>query len=434
MFLDDTPAFPMYSWQSLRFSGEMDFDAFRCAYVEAMARHPLLNAAVETRSKRFYWRFFDEPPAIVERVRHVDEPARAVVMDIKTEAGTRIFFDRLTDESGKIVGTEIGFQVHHSSADAMGIFAFMGDLLLGYARKIGVSDVSLPPLSDSSMRVRSDYGLTVRKYIGRFCQLARTTCALVFRFPDPLVPVPAPEKEKSIGPYPSGRFFELSPEESAAYRQTAKRLGLTVNDLLLRDLFLATAEFMDQEWGKTDGWVRIAMPVNMRRDIHEGMFATNMVSMVFLDRRRKKIADTEDFTAGIHRSTEWIKRNELGMALLRNLEGRRGLPGGIQMELAMNRCWSTTVLSNLGRILDTLPLARDEQGRIKIGGALLERYYGTPPLRYKTLASWGTWFYAGRISLAVRWDERFLTESARTKFFETCRRQILKTVSYIDTI
>lgn len=429
MFLDDTPAFPMYSYQTLRLSGEIDRSALEDAYRAAMARHPLLNASVETRGKRFYWRFLSEPPAMIDRVRLATDPARAVDNDINTEAGTRIFFDRLIDGEGRTVGTELGFQVHHSSADAMGIFAFMRDLLLGYARRVGTADSSLPPVSEHSLLVRNDYGLTAEKYVKRFLQNARSTGALVFHLPEPLFPVPAPEKERPSGPYPCERPFELTLEQTDRYRRTARRLGLTVNDLLLRDLFLATAESMDAETERSNGWIRIAMPINMRRDIHENMFAANMVSMVFLDRRRQAIADTDLFAREIHRSTELIKRYEMGMVLLRNLQGRRVLPGGIQMELAANRCWATTVLSNLGRILDSLELPRDDEGKILLGDARIESYSGSPPLRYKTLASWGTWSYAGKISLAVRWDERYLTEAQRELLFETYRRRVLKTLS-----
>lgn len=414
MFVDDTPAFPMYSCQGLRLTGSIDFDAFDQAYRLALARHPLLNSKVVRRGRKFFWEPNSDIPPIIRRTRPLGTAPEAVDWDIRTDSGMRLFLDTLTGPDGSAAEYEFFHQIHHTASDGIGMLRFLGDLFLLYGRLLGVIDADLPKLAEDSRVIRHDYGMTYAKYWRFLLRNTLSTLQLVARFPTPFLRQSQLDKSQPIVSYPRIIKTPLSVEETSAYHAAARRMGLTINDLLLRDIFVVMREFIDADEEKSgrprgNKWLRIAMPINMRTEKHRAMYAANMVSMVFIDRRRRQIDASDAFAEGIHRTTEMIKNKEQGLVLLKNLEGRRVLPGGIEMEMAIKRCWSTTVLSNLGRILHRFPMPCDEQGRVKIGDLTIEDFFGCPPLRYKTLATWGVWSYAGRLQLAMRWDDRLMT-------------------------
>ena len=410
MFLDDSPAFPMYSMQRLRFSGRLDPDVFAASLQDAVRRHPLLNARIAARRKKFFWEPLETPPNVLSRTLGAGEAPPFLLPDITRESGLLTLFDQRTDAERK-AWTDVTFFVHHSVSDAIGIMAFMNDVLLGCAKRLGAlsPETPLPELNPESFSLRHNPGLSWRRYFRLLPQSLRTTWETVAHFPRPLLPVSRSVADLSLPQNPSVREFALSAEETAALRAHAKSSGATLNDLLIYDLFLANERFMTKYQPKKQGRVRVAMPINMRPETHRNLFAANVVSMVFLDRRRKQINASERFFDSVKKETRWIKEKDQGLVLLENLNGRRNLPGGIQMELRQRRCWSTSVLSNLGVIFAGSSLPKTPDGRLRLGDAVMEDYLGTPPLRYKTLTSWGVWTYAGRLHCALRSDDRFLS-------------------------
>ena len=62
MFWDETPAFPMSSWQKLRFSGRLDLDLLRESLAAAALRHPLMTARVALVRGKPYWELRDKEP------------------------------------------------------------------------------------------------------------------------------------------------------------------------------------------------------------------------------------------------------------------------------------------------------------------------------------------------------------------------------------
>lgn len=410
MFLDDSPAYPMYSVQRLRFSGRIDPGVFTASLDDAVRRHPLLNARIAVRGGKYFWEPLETPPTVLRRTFGSGDEPPFSPPDITRQAGLLTFFDESLDAERK-ARTDMAFVVHHSASDAAGIMAFMEDVLLGCAKRLGAipAEMPLPELNPESFSLRHNPGLSWRRYFKLFPWCLRTTWETVTHFPRPLLPVRPISADDSSAWLPTIRNFAFSAEETAALRSAAKNSGATLNDLLIRDLFLANERFMTKYLPKKRGRVRVAMPINMRPESHRNLFAANVVSMVFLDRRRGRIDASEKFFNGIKRETRWIKEKDQGLVLLENLNGRRSLPGGIQMELRHGRCWATSVLSNLGVIFAGSALPKTPDGRLRLGDAVMEEYLGVPPMRYKTLTSWGVWTYAGRLHCAVCCDGRFLS-------------------------
>ncbi len=62
----------------------------------------------------------------------------------------------------------------------------------------------------------------------------------------------------------------LDPEESLALRLLSKQLGVTTNDLLLRDLLIVLRRWNSGHGGTARGRFRINVPVNVRTRARRG--------------------------------------------------------------------------------------------------------------------------------------------------------------------
>jgi len=72
---------------------------------------------------------------------------------------------------------------------------------------------------------------------------------------------------------------------------------------------------------------------------------------------------------------------------LTTIQTRDVLWGGLASSLRSPQCRATVVFSNLGRVFESLPLSRREDGGLKVGEAVLESVDATPPIRFGTLIS-----------------------------------------------
>ena len=80
---------------------------------------------------------------------------------------------------------------------------------------------------------------------------------------------------------------------------------VTANDWLLRDFFVAVDDFRARHQVTTPSeWIRLSVPMNLRREADNRMPAANVVSMVFLDRTPKQIANSTGLLASIHEEME----------------------------------------------------------------------------------------------------------------------------------
>ena len=422
MFWDETPAFPMTSWQRFRFSGRLDPELLLDALRAAATRHPLMNARIELRRGKPYWRFDSAEPEI-SFYQNADEEKGLIPPDIKKTSGLGVFY-RAWEEDGRPM-TDLGFSVHHSVSDGMGNMCFFEDIFLNYASKKGTA---VPPeayrtLSPESMTLRLAPNQTWKRYFKLISRGTKTTRDLLLHDAKPLLPIKKIDYDTpTVHPNRMEAFY-LTSEETRAYRARAKAEGLSLNDRLMCDFFRAWGDFERKFVPTKNRWIRVAMPINMRPADLPDLFATNVVSMVFLDRRPSQITEDDAFAREIHRETDWIKKADQGYALLVNLRSVRNTIG-IKHLLHGRRCWSTTVLSNLGVLFKNTQLPRTEDGRLIVGDAVLETFYGMPPFRAKTFTGCGVWTYAGRLGFGMRYDERYLTGEESSFAFDAFRQRV----------
>ena len=412
MLIDDRPTHPMSFFLKLTFSGPCDPGMLDAALRTALGRHPLLSAKVaESKRHRFTWTLETHEDVAV-RWDASDAKTSAPHIDLFAEPGLRVSARRLE------AGLELVLQVHHACCDAIAALQFIEDWLMAYADGFGdeVDPDSFRSLDERRLPDRDHFGLTRRKLLLLAHQQAVGLWGVgqfLLRQPVSLQPIEPTSVAAALNSdFPAARGRPFSQSETAALVAAARKSGATVNDLLIRDLFLAMGDFRARkQLGTGQEWLRIPTPINLRTAEDERLSATNVVGMVFLDRRPAEIDDRTALLAGIERQMREIKEKRLGLIFPLSLRLACALPGAIpRMRRAAKKatCHGTAVLSNLGQPMLAEHLPRSDE-KLVAGGMTLERIEFLPPIRPYTLAAFGAITYANQLHLTLHFDSRGLS-------------------------
>jgi hypothetical protein len=211
-----------------------------------------------------------------------------------------------------------------------------------------------------------------------------------------------------------GRYaHEFTAEQTSALRAAASAAGATLNDLLVRDLFLTTGQWIDQQAPSRRGaHVRVMVPVNLRTDSEHDLPAANVVAMINLDRRPRRWHNHRRMLRVLHWEMAAVKWARLGLTFIRAIQVTHYLMGKLQLLLAADKCQATCVLSNLGEPWRNSPLAGPE-GRIVAGDVIVRQFEMLPPIRPLTRLSIGAITYARQLTIALHCDQNVLTVDER---------------------
>ena len=418
MFLDDRPEYPMDSFRRLLFSGHLDIDVLLQSIAAVVRWNPMLRSIVKQVGQNYFWEETDVP-IFIRRSQGTECPV-PVRIDLRREPGFRVYTAEAENQ------TRVLLQFHHSVSDGIGEMEFIGDVLTDYVVRItGQTPPDNPRgLDPALLSIRGKSGLTLKSYCRNFFHTTFTTRQLLFGNPSPLAPCTA--TPQTLDNYYVFSHHELTQNETSQYFAAAKSYGVTVNDILLRDLFLTIGTWR-QRWvnQRTNPMFRVAVPMNLRTEQHRNIPASNTVTMLFLDRRLNQCLESaEVLLQGVQREMDWIKRTEQKHYLLTSLQSRDALWGGIASMLQSPHCRSTIAFSNLGRIFESLPMPRLEDGHLQIGDAVLESVDATPPIRPGTLISFSVLTYAGRIRFILRYDPLNMTAEQANDFLHRFTERI----------
>ena len=414
MLVDDRPAFPMCFFVRMNFTGCLRKDEFERALRMATDRHPLLSATILDRGRargRLAWENADHANNEVQWVTHRDAgyPPYAP-LNVRETAGLCVRVIACDDETTLIL------RFHHACCDAIGAYQFATDLLIAYANEIrGPSHaVALPPIDPARLAIRGRFDMTPWKWVKLAPrQLKGLLGVRQFLMRQPVPMIVTEPRVTGAGPetgYPTSRVHTFDETATSAILKAAKRRGVTVNDLLVRDLFLAISDVRRRAGrGQDDDWLRLSIPMNLRGQNDARCSASNFVSLIFLDRRPRDCVIPEDLLTTIQAEMNLIKRNRLGFIFLLSLRAARALPGGITRANRKVNCDATAVLSNLGQPFKDCPLPRTD-GKIVAGNVRLEHTDFLPPFRPYTSAVFSITTYADRLAIALHYDSSAMDE------------------------
>lgn len=424
--LDDHTGSALDILLGMELRGEVDRQAFELAFRQALERHPLLQAQPRrTRSGRYEWVLDNRYPAEL-LWREVDDPTAAQPSESKVYATDGVPTRVIMQQSpGK---THLTFHCHHTRTDGAGVFQFLGDLLIGYARRVDEGcAIDLPSLDARRLRTRSQFGLNAWRLLQRLPKLAVGVHGIrqfVTRKPAVLVPTAASDDHASSSSASTRRIVEFSIEATAGLRATAKRHQASLNDLLARDLFLAIRNWrLERGFDAPADWLRLMVPINMRSAADAVMSAANVVSTVYLDRQPQDCLDPSALLQGIRDEMQLIKDKELGLIFVLSLAAAGTIPGGIGRLSRGQDCLATAVFTNLMRPIDHWALPRS-QGLLTAGNLTIESLDIYAPLRRRTLVSCATLTYADRLRWCLRFDREHLSEADIDSFVAHLRNRI----------
>ena len=428
MLDDDRSSHPMAFRLKLAFSGRFDEDAFRAAVKTAVARHPLFRAHIcSDRPRALEWTDAADAETYVD-IADIDTPVTfpgQEQIDLRNETGVRIWVRTGPD------ATEIRFQLHHSCCDGIGAYRFAEDLLCAYDQQVhpeaGRSEYR--PLDSQRLARRTQFGLSWWRVmlrlpleiwgivVGMFTFFVGRPVALQ----SPQQPNLSEDEQLRLIDYASHWFDE---ETATRLRAAARSAGVTLNDLLLRDLFLAIRDWNGQHDPRTRRRaIRLSVPMDLRGPGDEQMPAANVVAMIFVDRRPAIFPNPRWLLKSINWEMRFIKWGRFGIAFVRACGLVDLIPGGLRLLSRANRCYATAVLSNMGRPFSDSKLARQGE-KIITGDLVLEEVESAPPVRPYTSAALTCLSYAGRFALVMNYDRHHFTTESAEALLDTITQQI----------
>ena len=410
---DTQAGYPMMADIELQFGGGLDRDIFESALAAALARNPLFRSILGRDPQLGQvWLSTDEMPKIdwAPLGAPLDDQYDAPV-DLTSQVGLRIWVRQGTDRSTVLL------HFHHACADALGTFAFIEDLLAAYASLCpGSQAVASRPLDPARLRRRGLASIRARKWYQQIFDLifgAREALRFFLQAPTPMAGgaraaengLPAESAAQTARPEMLTRA--LGSELTARLRRVASEAGVTVNDLLLCDLF-ATVRHWNVERGQRDGRsrLRILMPQNLREPEDTATPSANIMSFAFLTRRSDRCQDSRALIKSVHTETEAIRRGRLSAYFLGSLA--IALSAGVLDKLLASRfCFSTVVLSNFGvpsrRFVARFP--QTDEGLV-VGNTVFLGLTGVPPTRPGTRAAFAVASGAHDLTISLKCDPR----------------------------
>lgn len=389
MLADSQPGFPMETSMQLHFGGPLDPNLFRQALAVALDRHPLMTARLVGRGWRRCWQLVDQPK--------VDEVLEMAPDFTSFLAERRMHFN-LAERGGLRVQLHVGsaesvitLSAHHAVTDGVGAFQFVADCFAVYqAYHQGRPTPPLPPFSSDALAQRGRPRWIVAVPITRwqaFRGTVREASQWILRRPQPLLGTH--QKTTCEPPLPGLRYETLSMAETRALRSFAKAHQATLNDLLLRDLFVTLAKWQRRQAStRPQHWLRINVPTNLRLPGEAPTPSANIIGFAFLTHRIGETDDRPLLLRNVAAEMDAIRRWNLGQLFLDGLARAESIPGALRWFTRSRRCWATTVLSNLGDVRRFMQPVLQRVGReYRLGDAPLRKVVAAPPVRPQTHAA-----------------------------------------------
>lgn len=420
---DDSQRFPNVISCDLIVRGPLDPDAVRQA-VERTSRRHLMSCArvVKRRFRRPAW--------------HVD-PAHANDPRLLLAGDHPMHIDLGVKPSGRLLvqsegdRTRLCFQIHHAASDGAGGLQIVIDWLLSYHQIVSGGERELTRALDSSLLARRNHlRLFNREFLSRlWIQPVAVFGAskFLFRKVTPVVPaVESPidcEKPAQVGEI----TVELNESEVEKIRLEAVANNATINDLVLRAVFLAIHGTRKQfGWYRKGEWLRLVIPMNIRDFADRRLPAANRATIVQLDRRDRDFDNPGDLLSGLGFELGNIRDWNLEKTFLLILKWMSLVPGWIRRSALKPVCRATSVVTNLGTPFDRVRLPTSATGNLEAGNLVVEDIELKVPLRVKTPLGFAVVRYGNRQKINLRFDSGIVPAEVAGEIAARIRKILLE--------
>lgn len=444
---DDTPLYPMTFQFRYVFQGVVDESVMQNALDITTRNHPLMIAKIVKHSGDWIW--ISEKRNVSIDFGQIGTPLkcpRGLQIDLQHEPGVRVWC-RTDDQR-----TELTLQVQHACSDGLGTVQFMFDVLAEYHLLMTdslMTDSDQLPGQPTRRKIDSellprrdqiDFSPPEPVALIRQVQVTLSEVAkLLLRQPRRIATgdltktkdaQPLTAQNDGASDLSSLHVVMIPPEVSVAYQTQSRAAGVTTNDLFLRDMFVTLVRWAEQHGSPIPKrkWIRLTVPINVRKPEQANMSAANVISYSFLSRRAKAVKDPRALLRDIHEEMEAVKYWRLtGMFLLAvDILHKIRL---LRPLLRMPSCFSTIVVSNLGDISRHAhtPFPTNE-GKLVAGNLELQSVAAAPPTRAKTHCALVIARYAGQYVIGLQTDHMFEASDAK-EFLNLYAAQVSETAN-----
>ena len=410
ILVEDRPNYPCWIIVKFHFSGRFERAPMQGALDQTLVRNPLLRSVVKRQGRRLFWQ---EQMAWKLPIEWLPESSLGTwpewpTLDLFKEPGFRVL---IAESESR---TEMIFHVHHAIFDGKALRDVCHEILSFYSISKG-KPVAIAEYKHVNLPRRNCMG---GSWVERLkllpIQILGILITLLFikRKIAPLALEPRPLAQTSLPPdFPTLVSRRLPETMFRKLRDEAMTLKVTVNDLLIRDLFFSIGKW--RKWkdeGSPEDWVRMVMPVDMRKPVDRFLSAANVTSIVSLDRRKRSLRNRERLLRQAHHDMNWIKHRDIRYTFWTFLNICRLIPNGIARNSSREGCQGTIIFGNHCQLISRSKLI-NTQRKIEVPGALLEDITMISPLRPGTSAAFMIGTYAGNLLIDLHYDPRYHTEA-----------------------
>lgn len=433
MLQQDSVAYPCNIYARMLLTGQLDQPLFVKAVDAVCERHPLLKSRIEKRRGRHAWLVNQTASPTIDwrhaSVANLEQnyPPESM-FDLTREAGMALDVccslenaadeNNCRDQSGSTDSKStyvVTIKLHHAVADGLGVVQVLRDLLLIYDALVRKQPIDDSADTWASLAVRNRFvssAFHVLKMIpSQLIGLAGVRQFLM-RQPTPLLKHSLEKSSTSHSIPFCCETLSFAKHQFTVLRNEAKRRSVTVNDLLATCIFRGLAAFRrSKEQSDPKEWVRMMVPVNMRRTAElQQLPACNCVSCVFLDRRPEQLNDFDTLLDSVHSEMELIKTNRLELLFNLSLWLRNQVPVSFNRPPTESRCQASLVFSNLG-VVFAGDSSRSSEAKLIAGQLTLEKLEAYAPLAINMCVAITTLFYAGELQLMMRYDPQLISQT-----------------------
>ena len=418
MVEDDRDEYPMTFAFVVELNGLIDRASMEAAVAAACQRHPLTTARLSRQGRVDRWVAGPECEKPVEwREGPVQrQPFGGARVDLRSEPGLRVEGYQ-QDEASCLV-----FSFHHAMADGLGALQFVGDALALYGIDTQSSGAvpQLAPLDSERLKTRGYFDIQLPHPVSRWTALRSLIVEgwrIVSRRPGVLRS--AAGRQNSQEPHAGYVTTTLEPDELESVRREATRVGATLNQCLVSQLFLALHTWQTEHARRPAKWLRVTVPTSLRARADRATPATNILGYLMVTRHQRQCSDRaallESVAAELDFALQWAM-GALFPTAISQLDRVAGLLGFLTRR---SKRFSTAVLSNLGEATRrfTARFPRQE-GKVVVGNLILENITAAPPVRPGTSIAIAVTGCAGKLSFCAQYDPKQMTEEDVREFLE----------------
>ena len=441
MIMDDHPGYEMVVLMEWAFKGVINKDLLIEAYKRAAKFDPLFRAVLSKKKRKMYWEVDDSHlvPLLFETSEESieqDEGTFYVIPLHPEERCNQIIVRQYVD------GVAFEVYVHHAIGDGLGVNQFFANWMKEY-------DLLLHGQTDTStLNFRPDTELFKRREEFHFKPKEKTTLSTIAYdiykgvaqfFCRRVLPMLKEEKldNSKFSAHSPMYWHRFGKEFFLKYKAKAKSSGVSVNTLMIRDMYITLQKWIEKHpvdnktLERQKRWFRMLVPMNIRTDFHQTMPCANILGYIFLDRRPINCDRSEDFLQAIHKDITSCIKLHSGAIFVSAIQLVEKIPGFMPLMTSDKQCHCTAILSSVGNLCKSCQQEEYRQNddiRIEHNQYPLQlfRMLGAPPNRPHTPISMGVVQRQGELFLSCRYDQNVMTEETMLEFYNMFVDEMMK--------